>query len=104
MSYYADNPYDVYADYGVGRYTLLRESFHRARKDHDCATCKSGIKAGAVYRYQFILEEGEKPFALKSCDDCVAGEYGCYQDPDPAEVEAIIRADEAEYHGSMTLP
>lgn len=98
MSYYADNPYDAYADYGVSRYTLLSEKFHRARKDHDCATCKNGIKAGTVYRYQFILEEGERPFAVKSCDDCVAEEYG-HHDPDPAEIEAFIRADEAEVAG-----
>ncbi len=96
---YADNPYDVYADYGVGRYILLSEKFHRARKDHVCSTCKDGIKAGTVYRAQFILEEDEKPFAMKSCDNCVAGEYGCYDDPDPAEVEAMIRADEAEVVG-----
>ena len=36
---------------------------------------------------------------MKSCDNCVAGEYGCYDDPDPAEVEAMIRADEAEVVG-----
>lgn len=99
MSYYGyrDDPYDPYADLGVGRYTLLSEKFHRARKDHDCATCKDGIKAGTVYRAQFVLEEGEPPFALKSCDRCVAGEYG---DPDPAEVAAMIREDHQEYQAS----
>jgi hypothetical protein len=94
VSYYPYDPYDD--DSGVGRYILLSEKFHRARKDHACSTCKTGIKAGSVYRAQFILEEGDKPFAMKACDDCVAEEYGV---PRPEELEAMIRADEAEVAG-----
>jgi hypothetical protein len=61
-------------DSGAPQCQLLRDGFHRARKEHTCTRCKKGIKPGDTYRSQFWLVD-EEPWHDKTCRSCLDEEY-----------------------------
>lgn len=65
---------DSLEDSGAPHCLLLREGFHRARKEHLCTRCGKPIAPGQSYRSQFWLVDDE-PTHDKTCPTCLDDEY-----------------------------
>lgn len=57
-------------DCGAPKCLLLRDGYHKARKEHVCTRCKKKISPGQHYRSQFWLIDDE-PWHDKVCPACL---------------------------------